>query len=456
MVNEEHMGSVIFDGKEFPAALHLTDEKISINISGLLIINEKDLSKSDWPKSVAPSEIELLNFKSSIGSSTSLFSLYKLHEENANFDFSGRSDTRFHISFALKGANFENFDEICSDNWKIDIEDIDKIHNCPKFEDVFDVDVDPSGKAKGITSTYYPSKPVIINCPSCDMKLELWRSLSFKKLSRNKQLRTFSYPINLNFTKPVDFNFALNKIYSVRKFFSFLFGRILDINSISMHINDNGIPATVDVYGFRKILRYKIPSNSIVHLNNISELSPLLDKWLEIEENIKLAVNLHYQGLELKQLNLSLQFQFFIQAIEALHRKTVSSEKQKDINTDKIYSTLRQADVPKDICDRIKGMLAHINEPGLRTRLKSYWDLFSEELTDAFPAIKKNDIINKLVETRNYYAHRPDKSENILTGYELLRAVNIVKMISHLAILKEIGVDTKGIGKIMKKERFIY
>ncbi|OLY43545.1 hypothetical protein [Bartonella apis] len=116
MVNEEHMGSVIFDGKEFPAALHLTDEKISINISGLLIINEKDLSKSDWPKSVAPNEIELLNFKSSIGSSTSLFSLYKLHEENANFDFSGRSDTRCHISFAFKGANFENFDEIRSDN----------------------------------------------------------------------------------------------------------------------------------------------------------------------------------------------------------------------------------------------------------------------------------------------------------------------------------------------------
>lgn len=448
------MGSVIFDGKEFPAALHLTDEKMSINISELRIINEKDRCKSNWPKSVVPNEIELLNFKSSIGSSTSLFSLYKLHEENANFDFSGRSDTRFHISFAFKGANFKNFDEICSDNWKIDIEDIDKIHNWPKFEDVFDVD--PSGKAKGITSTYYPSKPVTINCPSCDMKLELCRSLSFKKLSRNKQLRTFSYPINLNFTKPVDFNFALNKIYSVRKFFSFLFGRILDINSISMHINDNGIPATVDVYGFRKILRSKKPSNSIVHLNNISELSPLLDKWLEIEENIKLAVNLHYQGLELRQLNLSLQFQFFIQAIEALHRKTVSSEKQKDINTDKIYSTLRQADVPKDICDRIKGMLAHINEPGLRTRLKSYWDLFSEELTDAFPAIKKNDIINKLVETRNYYAHRPDKSENILTGYELLRAVNIVKMISHLAILKEIGVDTKGFGNIMKKERFIY
>ena len=155
-------------------------------------------------------------------------------------------------------------------------------------------------------------------------------------------------------------------------------------------------------------------------------------------------------------MNLSLQFQFFIQAIEALHRKTVSSEKRKDIDTDKIYSTLRQADVPMDICHRIKGMLAHINEPGLRTRLKSYWDIFSEELNDTFPAIKKNDIINKLVETRNYYAHRPDKSENILTGYELLRAVNIVKMISHLAILKEIGVDTKGIGKIMKKERFIY
>ena len=428
MVNEQHMGSVIFDGKEFPAALHLTDEKISVNISGLLIINEKDLFKSDWPKSVAPSEIELLNFKSSIGSSTSLFSLYKLHEENANFDFSGRSDTRFHIGFAFKGANFKNFDEICSDNWEIDIEDIDKIHNWPKFEDV--VDVDPSGKAKGVTSTYYPSKPVLINCPSCNMKLELHQSLSLKKLSRNKQLRTFSYPINLNFTKPVDFNFALNKIYSVRKFFSFLFGRMLDINSISMHINDNGIPATVDVYGFRKMLRSKKPLNSIVHLNNIFELSPLLDKWLAIEENIKLAVNLHCQGLELRQLDQSLQFQLFIQAIEALHRKTG-------------YDGVQKSRAKKDKIPLIQ-------------RLTDYWDIFSDELKDAFPDIKNDNILKKLVKTRNYFAHRFEETENITTGYELLSAVNIVKMISHLAILKEIGVDTKGIGNIMKKERFIY
>ena len=235
MVNEEHMGGVILDGKEFPAALHLTDEKIFINISGLLIINEKDLFKSDWPKSVAPSEIELLNFKSS----TSLFSLYKLHEENANFDFSGRSDTRFHISFAFKGANFENFDEIRSDNWKIDIEDIDKIHNWPKFEDV--VEVEPSGKVKGITSTYCPLKPVLINCPTCNMKLELHQSLSLRKLSRNEQLSTYSYPVILHFAVPVDFNFALNKIYSVRTFFSFLFGRILDINSIYIYLPNKDI-----------------------------------------------------------------------------------------------------------------------------------------------------------------------------------------------------------------------
>ena len=235
MVKKVHMGSVIFDEKTFAAALHLTDEKMSINISELRIINEKDRCKSNWPKSVVPNEIELLNFKSSNG----LFSLYKLHKENANFDSSGQSDTRFHISFAFKGANFNNFDEICSDNWEIDIEDIDKIHNWPKFEDV--VDVDPSGKAKGVTSTYYPSKPVLINCPSCNMKLELHQSLSLKKLSRNKQLRTFSYPINLNFTKPVDFNLALNKIYSIRKFFSFLFGRILDINSIYIYMPNKDI-----------------------------------------------------------------------------------------------------------------------------------------------------------------------------------------------------------------------
>lgn len=143
-----------------------------------------------------------------------------------------------------------------------------------------------------------------------------------------------------------------------------------------------------------------------------------------------------------------------MQAIEGLHRRMVpSSAKQADLNH--VVKILEQEKIAPEMIDKVEGTLAHAHEPGLRQRLKYYWDLFSEEITALSPIFSKDKTIQKLVVTRNYYAHRLDKTTQVLTGKDLWNATELVKAISHMAILTEIGVDIKGIGKTMKEKSFV-
>lgn len=99
------------------------------------------------------------------------------------------------------------------------------------------------------------------------------------------------------------------------------------------------------------------------------------------------AVKLHYQGLE-QNLVTELRFQLFMQAIEGFHRRTVPPlAKPADINH--VVKILEQEKIAPDMIDKVEGILAYAHEPGLRQRLKYYWDLFSEEIAALSPIFSK-------------------------------------------------------------------
>ena len=98
--------------------------------------------------------------------------------------------------------------------------------------------------------------------------------------------------------------------------------------------------------------------------------------------------------------------------------------------------------------------MAHAHEPGLRQRLKYYWELFSDEIKILRPDLKKKEAISQLAATRNFYAHRTDKTSQILEGADLWDATELVKAISHMAILREVEAQTIGIGQSMLDNGF--
>lgn len=71
------------------------------------------------------------------------------------------------------------------------------------------------------------------------------------------------------------------------------------------------------------------------------------------------------------------------------------------------------------------------------------------------PKVEKKIFINRVVETRNYFAHRMDMSKYVLQGADLWNHTEIIKAIGHMALINAIGGSVVGIGKTMRDNQFV-
>ena len=111
--------------------------------------------------------------------------------------------------------------------------------------------------------------------------------------------------------------------------------------------------------------------------------------------------------------------------------------------------------MPTDVIDRVKGVMAHAHEPGLRQRLKHYFALFEQELKILRPNFHQKTYISRSVATRNHFAHRTDHNDHVFEGIDLWDATETMKALSQLALLSKIGAEIEGIGQKMLDTRFV-
>lgn len=262
-----------------------------------------------------------------------------------------------------------------------------------------------------------------------------------------------TYPADIAFREEVGVETALRHMHRIRQPFSLIMGRILPINSATLKLSGEGNSHEVGILGLLPTDTAEKPADPLLPTITPQILATLLDCWLSRYEELEDPIRLHMSGLEQRRLPRELRFQIFIQALEALHRRT-SPTSTAAIDRDPILATLRECGITSDVVDRVSGVLAHAHEPGLRQRLRHYWNEFEPEITTLRPAETKRGFIGRVAATRNHYAHRTDRDDQVLGGLDLWDATETIKSLSHMALLREIGADTVGIGRTMLDRRF--
>ena len=71
------------------------------------------------------------------------------------------------------------------------------------------------------------------------------------------------------------------------------------------------------------------------------------------------------------------------------------------------------------------------------------------------PGLSKGAFVNRVVATRNHFAHRTDSDDQVLSGTELWDATETVKVISHIALIQHIGGSLEGVGQAMFTHNFV-
>ena len=356
----------------------------------------------------------------------------------------------YRVRLAIEEGVFDSIDEIKSNTWGIHIEDIENIF----YVTGFDQQIIISNNKMIQNWTLCPVQPIILQCHGSNISIEFGQNAVTSGGPIKGVSVVLSYPIYIKIADDIDIWSALDILNRVRLFFSLLMGRVLATEKILMRLLIDERPHDMQLHGLRRTSKAENPSNPIFKVKNPEDLAKMLDQWLLKFDNIKDSIHLYMDGLEQFDISNQLRFQFFVQSIEALHRKTTSPIGPQ-IDRVPVLEALRNKGIAEDIVDRVNGILAHAHEPGLRHRLRYYWDIFSTELAMLNPEIKKSKFVHRVVSTRNYYAHRMDADQSILEGVDLWDYTEIVKAIAQMSLLREIGAETNGIGQIMLTERFI-
>lgn len=133
--------------------------------------------------------------------------------------------------------------------------------------------------------------------------------------------------------------------------------------------------------------------------------------------------------------------------------KTLFAELTKDLNDSKIVSPNLSEDLNglKNLRERLNGGLPYINEKSLRSRIK---EAFGSLSTDECDLVSDNaqKLISKAVDTRNYLTHFSEELQaKSLTGLELYKASEGLKILIILLMLDELGIEEASRVKLIKE-----
>ena len=375
-------------------------------------------------------------------SNTGYFTLLNLFRRGVNVRFGVGSLSTYTAQLAFESGYFSSEEEIRSRSWSMHIGDIAKIIHVNGVRQVMTL---PEQGGFSMHWTIAPAPAVALDCPDAGIVVKLGQGIQVGGNVIDGPTITLTYPAEVVFPEEVGPERALETLHRVRLFFSMLMGRVLPITKTTVTFDLEDRPHEMTVHGLLPTEPSDRPFDQLLADTDPAKVAQLLDRWLTRFDDFGDAIRLHLSALEQRKMPIELRFQIFVQALEALHRRTVPSTAAR-IDIGPVSAVLREHGVSSGIVDRVAGVLAHAHEPGLRRRLKDYWNAMQAEVLALRPSEVRDSFVGRVVATRNFYAHRTDRDDQVLSGADLWDATELVKALSHMALLTEIGADIAGMG----------
>lgn len=103
----------------------------------------------------------------------------------------------------------------------------------------------------------------------------------------------------------------------------------------------------------------------------------------------------------------------------------------------------------------VSGKLYYAKEYALRKRLKgmlsdNYLEIINIRKT-ILKREKRSGLINKIVDTKNYYAHQDEElKDKLLKDEELERAIEVLKALTEIVLISEKGISVEEIKELRR------
>ncbi len=195
-----------------------------------------------------------------------------------------------------------------------------------------------------------------------------------------------------------------------------------------------------------------IPNPDILFsLNEISkQLTSCFKNFIDKKDVLTVVFDIYLGTVYTKSIYVENLFLSLVFAIEAFHRRIIGGDYQdRKTYLEGIYNKLIEA-IPNDINDDFKNSLISKLKYGyqysMRKRLVGLIRILPIKIRDHLICGYSNDqFVDAVLETRNYLVHYEPIGNNKLDIRKAFNLVKKLKMLLHLLLLNEIGINIEGI-----------
>lgn len=263
--------------------------------------------------------------------------------------------------------------------------------------------------------------------------------------------------ILINFDTEKNLNEVMDLIYNLCDFLSFCIGNTVkyreiiceDINNGKINIVDSDTDGSIKNVDNLEIIRSLVLYNDIKDnfanvikrwVLNKDKLQPIISKIISCEKDSKTFI-------------VQINFVDIVTAMETFSRRFMNNSKMEESEYNDLIEKMLNSIDDEGFKEKMTRKLAYSNEPSLYDRLENIFDKFPDIINISNK--KRNSLIYKSVNTRNYYTHfgEDNKSEKRLTGIKALYSYEVYKIILKLLILEELGLDTN---KIVERQNNVH
>ena len=175
----------------------------------------------------------------------------------------------------------------------------------------------------------------------------------------------------------------------------------------------------------------------------------MINRWIGIYEEYKDAFNLYFLAQLKPPLSWSVKFMSLVQGLEAYHR-TKSDEKYMEDDKFKVERKKVIKQFPKKDRNWFGAKLNYANQLTLRDRMKKMIAPFEKYIGGE----REPQLINYIVDTRNYLTHYDSKLESKAAKGEDLYKLGIkLELLFELHFLDLMGFSEEEIDSIVTKNR---
>ena len=209
---------------------------------------------------------------------------------------------------------------------------------------------------------------------------------------------------------------------------------------------------------YEKIPENIFPDKMLFTFHDIEKnFGDIMQAWRKLWKNYKEPIKEYFLTLLDHELaRLEIQFQSIVFVLESFHRLKVPDNKMPEEQYDAMIKDMKEklSEIPQQI-KFVKKFASMGNGFSLPDRLHKLVEIAPETFADAQK--EKSDFVDKVTNTRNYYAHgsKELRDKAVLEFKELFNLVQEMKLLFECCLLKELSFSQEQIDKMMAHNRKI-